>query len=72
MFFNKLYRKHWGTERVSIMLANKLTELGYDVCFFNLIGGNKVKFEINKEIKIYTLNLPPHSTKKIFLKLYVV
>lgn len=58
-----------GTERVSIMLANKLTELGYDVCFFNLIGGNKVKFEINKEIKIYTLNLPPHSTKKNFFKI---
>lgn len=58
-----------GTERVSIMLANKLTELGYDVCFFNLIGSNKVNFEINKKIKIYTLNLPPHSTKKNFFKI---
>jgi glycosyltransferase involved in cell wall biosynthesis len=44
-----------GTERVGSMIANGLSEAGYDVILASISHGDKPFFSINKEIKLISL-----------------
>ena len=50
-----------GTERVSTVIANKLSEEGYCVKFFSLHRGEKPFFDISPKIDICYLNDVPYS-----------
>jgi len=61
-----------GTERVSAILANFLNEKGYvvNIAVFHS-NYNKIPYDVNKNIKIYTLsNSGINSKKSIIWKLY--
>lgn len=68
-FFISTISSTGGTERVSTIIANALAKKGYEICFFNLIGDDAVKFELDPNIDIFTLNLPEGSIKKNFFKI---
>lgn len=57
-----------GTERVSSVIANKLSK-DNNVYFFNLIGEAASFFPLEKTIEIFSLNLAENSTKINFLKI---
>nr|WP_174507016.1 glycosyltransferase family 4 protein [Acinetobacter sp. Marseille-Q1620] len=63
-FFISTISNTGGTERVSTLIANELLNKGFDVCFFNLIGNANTQFELNANIKIYTLSLKEGSIKQ--------
>jgi len=44
-----------GTERVGSMLANGLSEAGYEIVLASISGGDKPFFPVNKDIKIVSL-----------------
>lgn len=44
-----------GTERVGSMLANGLSEAGYEIVLASISGGNKPFFPLNEEIKVVSL-----------------
>ncbi|WP_435980171.1 glycosyltransferase family 4 protein [Psychrobacter sp. DM4] len=44
-----------GTERVGTMLANGLSEAGYEILLASISGGNKPFFSLNEEIKLFSL-----------------
>lgn len=44
-----------GTERVGSMLANGLSEAGYDIILASILCGDKPFFPLNKEIKVVSL-----------------
>lgn len=44
-----------GTERVGSMLANELSEVGYEVVLASISYGDKPFFPINKEVKLLSL-----------------
>lgn len=58
-----------GTEKVSILLANRMVKEGYKVSFFNLIGGAETFFEKEPEISVFSMNLKPGETKKNFFQI---
>jgi len=68
-FFVSKIENSGGTEKSSINLGNHLVKNGYEVFFFNLIGNSNSFFEIDKNIKIYSLNLKNNSTRKNFFKI---
>ena len=45
-----------GTERVTSVIANELVRDNFDVRIISCQHGNSCKFEINKSIKLYSLN----------------
>lgn len=51
-----------GTERVGSMLANGLSEAGYDIVLASFVGGDKPFFPINKDIKVDSLFSSPGRT----------
>ena len=51
-----------GTERVGSMLANDLSEAGYEIVLGSISYGNKPFFPINKDIKIVSLFNSPGRT----------
>lgn len=68
-FFSGDISKTGGTERVTIMLANKLIEKGYDVSILSFKNGVKSSFPFNKKINFYTLELEEKKgffSRKIF------
>jgi len=55
-----------GTERVGCMLANSLSEVGYEVILASISYGDKPFFPINKEIKLVSLmNFSDHRLLRI-------
>ena len=51
-----------GTERVGSMLANGLSEAGYEIMLASILYGDKPFFPINKDIKIISLFNSPGRT----------
>lgn len=51
-----------GTERVGSMLANGLSEAGYEIVLASIINGDKPFFPVNKDIKIVSLFSSPGRT----------
>ena len=45
-----------GTERVTSVIANELVKKNFDVRIISCQHGNSCKFEIDKNIKLYSLN----------------
>ncbi|MFR2372150.1 MAG: glycosyltransferase family 4 protein, partial [Anaerobutyricum sp.] len=45
-----------GTERVTSVIANELVKKNFDVRIISCQHGNACKFEIDKNIKLYSLN----------------
>lgn len=45
-----------GTERVTSVIANELVEKNFDVTIISCQHGNACKFEIDKSVKLYSLN----------------
>lgn len=54
-FFSGDIAKSGGTERVSTIIANELYKRGYNICFLSYINGNESHYELNKNIKLFTL-----------------
>lgn len=44
-----------GTERVGSMLANGLSQAGYDIILASILCGNKPFFSLNKEVEVVSL-----------------
>ena len=44
-----------GTERVTSVIANELVKKNFDVRIISCQHGNSCKFEIDKNIKLYSL-----------------
>lgn len=54
-FFSGNISNSGGTERVSTIIANKLQERGYNVCFLSYENGKVSHYHLNDNIKLYTL-----------------
>ena len=44
-----------GTERVSSLIANGLSQKKYDVCILSLFEGEKPVFKLNNDIQLFSL-----------------
>ena len=55
VFFTGSLNGSGGTERVSTIIANQLSEIGYTVQFLSLHDGDSPFFKVNNDIKINTL-----------------
>lgn len=59
-----------GSERVTSLIANALSEKGYDVTILNICGNNKCFYNISDKIKIHTLfNCENINHKKKYLSI---
>lgn len=67
-FFISTISNTGGTERVSTLIANELSNKGFEVCFFNLIGKASTQFDLNSKIKIHTLNFQGGSIRQNYLR----
>lgn len=56
------FNKSGGTERVGSMLANGLSEAGYEIVLGSILYGDKPFFPINKDIKVVSLFNSPGRT----------
>jgi glycosyltransferase involved in cell wall biosynthesis len=56
-----------GTERVTTLIANALTEKNYQISILSLAGGKQSFFELEPDIKTYSLYPEKISFKKNFL-----
>lgn len=56
-----------GTEKVTTLIANSLSEKKYDISILSLVDGKVPFFELNKNIKIYSLYTQKVSFKKNYL-----
>lgn len=68
-FFTSKIENSGGTEKVSILLANRMVKEGYKVSFFNLVGGAETFFEKDPEISVFSMNIKPGETKKKFFEI---
>ncbi|MCD9511828.1 glycosyltransferase family 4 protein [Photobacterium phosphoreum] len=68
VFFAGSLNASGGTERVSTIIANRLSEIGYTVQFLSLHDGNNPFFRVNDDIKIDTLFDQKLSFKKHYHK----
>ncbi|HIF9439597.1 TPA: glycosyltransferase family 4 protein [Photobacterium damselae] len=68
VFFAGSLNASGGTERVSTIIANRLSERGYTVQFLSLHDGDSPFFKVNDEIKIDTLFKQKLSFKKHYHK----
>ena len=56
-----------GTERVTVIIANKLSRLGYDVSILSLVDGDKSFFLLDHNVQTYNLYRERISFKKNFI-----
>ena len=56
-----------GTERVTSLITNGLFEKGYDISIVSLVEGNDPFFELNSNVKAYSLYSEKVSFKKNFV-----
>ncbi|OBU23531.1 glycosyltransferase family 4 protein [Photobacterium aquimaris] len=68
IFFSGSLNASGGTERVSTIIANQLSEEGYTIHFLSLYDGNDPFFPVNCDIKIDTLFDEKRSFKKNYHK----
>ena len=68
-FFTGDISKKAGTERVSTIIANELAKNGHEVYMLSLVKCSKSGFELNKNIKIISLEKGSGNNKKNFVPL---
>lgn len=56
-FFSGDISKTGGTERVSLLIANKLAERGYNVSFLSYQYGEKTSFDKFKTIRLFSMHM---------------
>lgn len=79
-FFSGDINRSGGTERVSTVIANSLNDKNYQIYFLSLENGNNPFFEMDKRIKLFSLEMENRNKKievlsiikkiRIFLKTY--
>lgn len=57
-----------GTERVSSLIANGLSQKKYDVCILSLFEGEKPVFKLNNDIQLFSLFKQKKSFKLVFMQ----
>lgn len=62
MFLGGNFNNTGGTERVGSLIANSLSEAGYEIVLASIQGGDKPFFPLNKEIKVTALFDTPGRT----------
>lgn len=62
LFLGGNFNNTGGTERVGSLVANGLSEAGYEIVLASMSGGDKPFFPLNKEIKVTSLFNSPGRT----------
>ncbi len=71
VFFIQNFSRSAGSERVTSIIANLLSEQGYNVTILSICGNNTSFYDIEKNIRLVTLfNKDEISNKKYFFKIY--
>ncbi len=68
-FFSGDIDRVGGTERVSTVIANALSDRGYQICFLSLDNGKKTFYPLNEEISLHSLHMEEKSKKRNFLNI---
>ena len=70
VFFIQNFSRAGGSERAVSLVANELAERGYNIAILSICGGNTCFFDLNKNIKLYTLmSVNEVNNRKKFLKI---
>ncbi len=71
VFFIQNFSRSAGSERVTSIIANLLSEQGYNITILSICGNNTSFYDLGKNIRLVTLfNKDEISNKKYFFKIY--